>query len=158
DDDRLADVLRHLVDNDATGRIGGATRREWADDPDGPGRPFLGEGRGGGDENGAGAGDKAHTHGWTSQGRQLCRNAANLPTGVCPLGYRFAAQTDAPDRHCEERSDEAIQGERTVLDCFVAPLGAPRNDETLQNDARIADALIAFQKIHLLGLDLPGAA
>jgi hypothetical protein len=38
---------------------------------------------------------------------------------------------------------------------FAAQIDAFRR---LQNDARIADALIALQEIHLLGLDLPGAA
>jgi hypothetical protein len=45
---------------------------------------------------------------------------------------------DSPRRHCEERSDEAVQGNGTTvravaLDCFAA--SAARNDGSLVNRA-----------------------
>jgi hypothetical protein len=44
---------------------------------------------------------------------------------VCPLligrleALREAAQEFDDDRYCEERSDEAIQTKREILDCFA---------------------------------------
>jgi hypothetical protein len=49
-------------------------------------------------------------------------------------------------RHCEERSDEAIQGNRTTvgavaLDCFAA--SAARNDELLNSVSRMSGVIHA---------------
>ena len=62
-----------------------------------------------------------------------CRHGEiNLPKAA--VSRRFIAETHR--RHCEERSDEAIQSEPGALDCFAEPvIGPAKPDPLARNDA-----------------------
>src|SRR5215218_3112430 len=61
--------------------------------------------------------------------------------------------------HCEPKAKQSRGSKDRAVSLWIASSAAPPwNDELdLQNNARIADALIAFQQVHLLGLNLPAA-